>query len=50
MSLFPLMPLAAALVPALPLLMLGYAASGIGWAGTSPRRRSWARSARRRWR
>ncbi|MGV9247349.1 MFS transporter [Streptomyces sp. NPDC003710] len=32
MFLFPLMPLAAALVPALPLLMLGYAASGIGWA------------------
>jgi MFS family permease len=32
MLLFPLMPLAAALVPALPLLMLGYAVSGIGWA------------------
>ena len=32
MFLFPLMPLAAALVPAQPLLMLGYAISGIGWA------------------
>ncbi|MFF3514451.1 hypothetical protein [Streptomyces sp. NPDC002573] len=32
MFLFPLMPLAAALVPALPLLMLGYGVSGIGWA------------------
>ena len=32
MFLFPLMPLAAALVPALPLLTLGYAVSGIGWA------------------
>ncbi|MFF3306605.1 MFS transporter [Streptomyces sp. NPDC002952] len=32
MFLFPMMPLAAALVPALPLLMLGYAVSGIGWA------------------
>ncbi|MEV7417413.1 MFS transporter [Streptomyces sp. NPDC089919] len=32
MFLFPLMPLAAALVPALPLLLLGYAASGAGWA------------------
>ncbi|MFC7219424.1 MFS transporter [Streptomyces polyrhachis] len=32
MLLFPLMPLAAALVPALPLLMLGYAMSGVGWA------------------
>ncbi|MFJ7205760.1 MFS transporter [Streptomyces sp. NPDC098789] len=32
MLLFPFMPLAAALVPALPLLMLGYAVSGIGWA------------------
>lgn len=32
MCLFPMMPLAAALVPALPLLMLGYAVSGMGWA------------------
>ncbi|WP_351232084.1 MFS transporter [Streptomyces sp. NPDC002133] len=32
MFLFPLMPLAAALVPSLPLLMLGYAVSGVGWA------------------
>ncbi|UUN28813.1 MFS transporter [Streptomyces sp. FIT100] len=32
MFLFPLMPLAAALVPALPLLLLGYGVSGIGWA------------------
>ncbi|MFD9791944.1 MFS transporter [Streptomyces sp. NPDC059070] len=32
MLLFPMMPLAAALVPALPLLMLGYAVSGAGWA------------------
>ncbi|MER5761365.1 MFS transporter [Streptomyces sp. NPDC002082] len=32
MFLFPMMPLAAALVPALPLLMLGYAISGVGWA------------------
>lgn len=32
MFLFPMMPLAAALVPALPLLMLGYAVSGVGWA------------------
>ncbi|MER7395044.1 MFS transporter [Streptomyces sp. NPDC000151] len=32
MFLFPLMPLAASLVPAQPLLMLGYAISGIGWA------------------
>ncbi|WP_026421421.1 MFS transporter [Actinokineospora inagensis] len=32
MFLFPLMPLAAALVPAVPLLLLGYAISGIGWA------------------
>ncbi|MFE9560997.1 MFS transporter [Streptomyces sp. NPDC006487] len=29
---FPMMPLAAALVPDLPLLMLGYAVSGVGWA------------------
>ncbi|MCY0950073.1 hypothetical protein [Streptomyces sp. H27-S2] len=29
---FPLMPLAAALVPELPLLMLGYGLSGLGWA------------------
>ncbi|MGW7368375.1 MFS transporter [Streptomyces sp. NPDC054841] len=32
MCLFPLMPLAAALVPAVPLLMLGYGVSGLGWA------------------
>ncbi|MFI1395715.1 MFS transporter [Streptomyces sp. NPDC020681] len=32
MFLFPLMPLMAALVPALPLLMLGYGVSGVGWA------------------
>ncbi|MFD5080461.1 MFS transporter [Streptomyces sp. NPDC058371] len=32
MFLFPMMPLAAALVPALPLVMLGYAVSGVGWA------------------
>ncbi|MFF7334832.1 MFS transporter [Streptomyces sp. NPDC008150] len=32
MLLFPLMPLAAALAPALPLLLLGYAVSGAGWA------------------
>ncbi|MFC9326747.1 MFS transporter [Kitasatospora sp. NPDC057015] len=32
MLLFPLMPLAAATVPALPLLMLGYATAGAGWA------------------
>ncbi|MBD0691928.1 MFS transporter [Streptomyces sp. CBMA123] len=32
MLLFPLMPLSAALVPAVPLLMLGYLISGIGWA------------------
>lgn len=32
MLLFPLMPLAAALVPGLPLLMLGYGLSGLGWA------------------
>ncbi|MDR3083397.1 MAG: MFS transporter [Streptomyces sp.] len=32
MLLFPMMPLAAALVPAQPLIMLGYAVSGIGWA------------------
>ncbi|MER5353579.1 MFS transporter [Kitasatospora sp. NPDC002551] len=32
MLLFPLMPLSAALVPAVPLLMLGYLVSGIGWA------------------
>ncbi|WP_327676885.1 MFS transporter [Streptomyces sp. NBC_00467] len=32
MFLFPLMPLTAALVPALPLLLLGYAVSGVGWA------------------
>ncbi|MCX5560845.1 MFS transporter [Streptomyces sp. NBC_00038] len=32
MCLFPLMPLAAALVPSVPVLMLGYAVSGIGWA------------------
>ncbi|MCX4508942.1 MFS transporter [Streptomyces sp. NBC_01619] len=32
MFLFPLMPLAAALVPSLPLIMLGYAVSGVGWA------------------
>ncbi|MEU3653685.1 MFS transporter [Streptomyces sp. NPDC032161] len=32
MLLFPLMPLAAALVPVQPLLMAGYAISGIGWA------------------
>ncbi|GIF02511.1 MFS transporter [Actinoplanes siamensis] len=32
MLLFPLMPLAAALTPSIPLLTLGYAVSGIGWA------------------
>ncbi|MER7131866.1 MFS transporter [Streptosporangium saharense] len=32
MFLFPLMPLVAALVPSLPLLMLGYGVSGLGWA------------------
>ncbi|MEU6119846.1 MFS transporter [Streptomyces sp. NPDC047117] len=32
MFLFPLMPLAASLVPAQPLLMLGYGISGVGWA------------------
>ncbi|MGW1062122.1 MFS transporter [Micromonospora rubida] len=32
MFLFPLMPLTAGLVPAMPLLLLGYAASGVGWA------------------
>lgn len=32
MFLFPLMPLSAGLVPVLPLLMLGYGLSGIGWA------------------
>jgi predicted MFS family arabinose efflux permease len=32
MFLFPMMPLAAALVPELPLLMLGYGLSGLGWA------------------
>lgn len=32
MFLFPLMPLAAALVPALPLLLVGYGLCGIGWA------------------
>jgi MFS family permease len=32
MFLFPLMPLAAALVPPVPLLALGYAVSGVGWA------------------
>ncbi|MFF0379105.1 MFS transporter [Actinoplanes missouriensis] len=32
MFLFPLMPLAAALTPPIPLLMLGYAVSGVGWA------------------
>ncbi|MEU3060603.1 MFS transporter [Streptomyces subrutilus] len=32
MLLFPAMPLAASLVPDLPLLMLGYGISGLGWA------------------
>ncbi|HWS32566.1 MAG TPA: MFS transporter [Actinoplanes sp.] len=32
MVLFPLMPLAAAVTPPLPWLMLGYAISGLGWA------------------
>ncbi|SDT19001.1 MFS transporter [Actinoplanes derwentensis] len=32
MFLFPLMPLAAALTPSIPLLLLGYAVSGLGWA------------------
>ncbi|WP_330296712.1 MFS transporter [Streptomyces sp. NBC_00503] len=32
MCLFPMMPLAAALVPSLPVLMLMYAVSGLGWA------------------
>ncbi|MFD0273086.1 MFS transporter [Kitasatospora sp. NPDC127111] len=32
MLLFPLMPLSAALVPPVPLLVLGYAVSGVGWA------------------
>ncbi|MEK2490715.1 MFS transporter [Kitasatospora purpeofusca] len=32
MLLFPLMPLSAALVPPVPLLMAGYLVSGIGWA------------------